>query len=69
MFLDYSGKCHGKVGERVYSPEGDEGENSSIEMLTEDRCGCPALSVTLGNTGFTSLADKKRLCQWSTGIV
>ena len=41
-------------------------KTSSIETLTEGRRGRPVLSLMLGNTGFTSLADKKRLCQWFT---
>ena len=36
-----------------WSPEGEEGAECSIEKLTEDRRGRPALSLTLGNTGVT----------------
>ena len=57
----------GRVGE---SPE-EEGraENSSTEILTEGRLGVPAKSLKLGNTGFArSLADQRRLSQWSTDI-
>ena len=55
-------------GEGVWgSPEGEEQASSSIETLTEGIRGRPELSLTLGNTGLTSLADKKWLYQWSTG--
>ena len=53
-------------GEAGGSSEEEGGTDSYIEMLTEDKCGGSALSQKLGNTGLTSLADKKRLCQWST---
>ena len=43
--------------------------NSSTEILTEGRHGVPAQSLKLGNTGFArSLADERRLSQWSTDI-
>ena len=35
--------------------------------LDADRRGCPTLSLKLGITGFTSLADVKWLCSQSTG--
>ena len=59
------GEGEGGVGR---SPGGEGWADSSIETLTEDRHGRPALSLMLRNTGFTSLADKKWLCQWSTGL-
>ena len=44
-----------------------ESRISSTEILTECRRGVPAESLKLGNTGFArSLADKRRLSQWST---
>ena len=55
-------------GRVEWSSEGEGWADSSKETLTEGRHGCPALSLTLGNTGFTSLADKKGMCQWSTGV-
>ena len=51
-----------------WSPGGEEWADSSIETLTEGRCERPVFFLMLGNTGFTSLSDKKQLCQWSTGI-
>ena len=56
-------------GEVRGSSEEDGGADSSFQTLTEDnRHGDSSLSQELGNAGLTSLADKKQLCQWSTGI-
>ena len=41
--------------------------NSTRDTISVDRCGRPALSLKLGNTGFSSLAHAKRLCLRSTG--
>ena len=49
-------------GEEECLPGEEEGADSSIETLTEDRRGDSALSQKLGNTGLPSLADKKQLC-------
>ena len=38
----------------------------SRQTLTVDRHGCPKLSLKLGNTGFSSLANAKLLCLQST---
>ena len=56
-------------GEEECLPGEEEGADSSIETLTEDRRGDSALSQKLDNTGLTSLADKNWPCQWSIGIV
>ena len=57
------------VGRREGHLRRKGGAGRSIETLTEDRRGDSALSQKLDNTGLTSLADKKRPCQWSIGIV
>ena len=54
------------VGRQVGHLRRKGGAGSSIETRTEYRRGRPALSLTLGNAGFTSLADKKWMCYWST---
>ena len=46
------------------------GEISSTEIFTEGRRSVLALSLKLGNAGFArSLADERRLGQWTTDIV
>ena len=56
--LEWGRRVQPGGGEAEGSPEGEGEADSYIEKLTEDvdilRCS---------NTGFTSLADKKRLCQ------
>ena len=59
--LEWERRVQTRGGGVEGSPEGGGGAGKSIERLTEDRPGRPALSLTLGNTGFTSLADKKWL--------
>ena len=54
-------------------PEGsaqiEETKGSTRQALKEGRRGCPALSLKLSDSGFSSLADKRRLDAWSTGAV
>ena len=58
------------VGACGESPGGAEGAGiSSTEVLAAGRHGVPAQSLKLSKTGFArSLADKRRLSQWSTDI-
>ena len=51
----------------VWLEPGEHTTDSTRDTFTVGRCGRPTLSLKLGNTGFTSLADTKRLCSQSTG--
>ena len=65
--LEWERGCNLGGGGSMIVTFGRRGAASSIEIITEGIHGVPSLSLTLGNTGFTSLAVNRQLSQWSTG--
>ena len=67
--LEWGRRVQPRVGGEGGSSKEEGGAHISIEILTEGRRRVPAVSLKLGNTGFArSLADKRRMSQWSTDI-